>query len=82
MMRPLLSRVRLPVFGLLAITGLRPMSPAHVLLAIAALLVLPAAAGLGLWRERQGGPEGTRHGWLAVGAIITVVLGLTLAATG
>ena len=74
--------VALFVGGLLLITGSRPSSPLHVLLAIAALAAMPAAAGAGYWRE-QAGPGGRqRHRWLAGGAIVTAVLGLLLAATG
>jgi hypothetical protein len=68
--------------GLLLITGLRPMSPAHILLAVAALAAMPIAAGVGLWRERGAGRSPARYGWLAGGAAVTVVLGLLLAASG
>ena len=68
--------------GLLLITGLRPMSPAHILLAVAALAAMPVAAGVGLWREHGAGRGPARYGWLAGGAAVTAVLGLLLAASG
>jgi hypothetical protein len=68
--------------GLLLITGLRPMSPAHILLAVAALTAVPVAAGVGLWREHGAGRGPARYGWLAGGAAVTAVLGLLLAASG
>jgi hypothetical protein len=68
--------------GLLLITGLRPMSPAHILLAVAALAAMPAAVGVGLWREHGAGRSPARYGWLAGGAAVTAVLGLLLAASG
>lgn len=70
------------VGGLLLITGLRPMSPAHILLAVAALAAMPVAAGVGLWREHGAGRGPARYGWLAGGAAVTAVLGLLLAASG
>ena len=70
------------VGGLLLITGLRPMSPAHILLAVAALAAIPVAAGVGLWREHSAGRGPARYGWLAGGAAVTAVLGLLLAASG
>jgi hypothetical protein len=68
--------------GLLLITGSRPMTPVHMLLAIAALAALPVAFGAALWREHGTGRSRARAGWLAGGALITVLLGLLLAATG
>jgi hypothetical protein len=68
--------------GLLLITGLRPMSAAHILLAVAALAAMPVAVGVGLWREHGAGRSPARYGWLAGGAAVTAVLGLLLAASG
>ena len=68
--------------GLLLITGLRPMTPAHILLAVAALAAVPIAEGAGLWREHGAGRSRARSGWLAGGALATALLGLLLAATG
>jgi hypothetical protein len=68
--------------GLLLITGLRPMSPAHILLAVAALAAMPVAVGVGLWREHGAGRSPARYGWLAGGGAVTAVLGLLLAASG
>ena len=68
--------------GLLLITGLRPMSPAHILLAVAALAAMPVAVGVGLWREHGAGRSPARYGWLARGGAVTAVLGLLLAASG
>jgi hypothetical protein len=68
--------------GLLLITGLRPMSAAHILFAVAALAAMPVAAGAGLWRERGRGRDRARYGWLAGGAAATAVLGLLLAMSG
>ena len=68
--------------GLLLVTGLRPMSPAHILLAVAALAAMPVAVGVGLWREHGAGRSPARYGWLAGGAAVTAVLGLLLAASG
>ena len=70
------------VGGLLLITGLRPMSAAHILLAVAALAAMPVAASVGLWREHGAGRGPARYGWLAGGAAVTAVLGLLLAASG
>jgi hypothetical protein len=68
--------------GLLLITGSRPMTPLHILLAVAALAAVPVAFGVALWRERGTGRSRARAGWLAGGALGTVLLGLLLAATG
>jgi hypothetical protein len=68
--------------GLLLVTGLRPMSPAHILFAVAALAAMPIALAVGLWREHGAGRSPARYGWLAGGAAVTAVLGLLLAASG
>lgn len=68
--------------GLLLMTGLRPSSPAHILLAVAALAAMPLAGGVGLWREQGEGRDALRYRWIAGGAIVTAVLGLLLAVSG
>lgn len=68
--------------GLLLITGLRPSSPAHILLAVAALAAMPVAGGVALWREQGEGRGPRRYRWIAAGAIVTAVLGLLLAVSG
>jgi hypothetical protein len=68
--------------GLLLVTGLRPSSPAHILLAVAALAALPVAGGVALWREQGEGRGPRRYRWVAGGAIVTAVLGLLLALSG
>jgi hypothetical protein len=68
--------------GLLLITGLRPSSPAHILLAVAALAAMPLAGGLALWREQGEGRSPRRYRWIAGGALVTGVLGLLLAVSG
>jgi hypothetical protein len=78
----LLVLAALFIGGLLLITGLRPMTSAHILLAVAALAAVPIAAGTGLWREHGAGRSRARSGWLAGGALVTALLGLLLAATG
>jgi hypothetical protein len=70
------------VGGLLLITGLRPSSPAHLILAMAALVALPLAGGTGLWLEHGEGRAPRRYHWLAGGAAVTAALGLLLALTG
>jgi hypothetical protein len=74
--------VALFVGGLLLVSGLRPSSPVHLILAVAALLALPAAAGIGLWSEQGAGRSPLRYRWLAGGAVVTAVLALLLAMTG
>jgi hypothetical protein len=68
--------------GLLLITGLRPSSPAHIILAVAALAAMPLAGGVALWREQGEGRGPQRYLWIAGGAIVTGVLGLLLAVSG
>jgi hypothetical protein len=68
--------------GLLLVTGLRPSSPLHVVLAVAALVALPLAGGGGLWLEHGEGRGPRRYHWLAGGAAVTAALGLLLALTG
>jgi hypothetical protein len=68
--------------GLLLITGLRPSSPAHILLAVAALAAMPVAGGVALWREQGEGRGPRRYHWIAGGALVTAVLGLLLAVSG
>ena len=68
--------------GLLLITGLRPSSPAHILLAVAALAAMPVAGGVALWREQGEGRGPQRYRWILGGAIVTSVLGLLLAVSG
>lgn len=68
--------------GLLLITGLRPSTPLHILLAVAALAAVPVAFGVALWREHGTGRTRARAGWLVGGSLVTALLGLLLAATG
>lgn len=68
--------------GLLLISGLRPSSPAHILLAVAALAAMPVAGGVALWREQGDGRGPRRYRWIAGGALVTAVLGLLLAVSG
>lgn len=68
--------------GLLLITGLRPSSPAHILLAVAALAAMPVAGGVALWREQGEGRGPRRYRWIAGAAVVTGVLGLLLAVSG
>jgi hypothetical protein len=70
------------VGGLLLITGVRPSSPIHVLLALVALAAMPVAGGLGYWLDRDAVRGPARYRWLAGGATATVALGLLLALTG
>jgi hypothetical protein len=74
--------VALFIGGLLLITGLRPSSPAHILLAVAALAAMPVAGGVALWREQGEGRGPRRYHWIAGGALVTAVLGLLLAVSG
>jgi hypothetical protein len=74
--------VTLFIGGLLLMTGVRPSSPVHILLAVAALAAVPVAGGAGLWFERGAGRGPQRYRWLAGGAAVTALLGILLALTG
>jgi hypothetical protein len=74
--------VTLFIGGLLLVTGVRPSSPVHILLAVAALAAVPVAGGVGLWFERGAGRGSQRYRWLAGGAAVTALLGILLALTG
>jgi hypothetical protein len=74
--------VTLFIGGILLMTGLRPSSPVHILLAVAALAALPVAGGAGLWAEHGAGRQPQRYRWLAGGAAVTALLGILLALTG
>jgi hypothetical protein len=74
--------VTLFIGGLLLMTGLRPSSPVHILLAVAALAAVPIAGAAGLWFERGAGRRPQRDRWLAGGAAVTALLGILLALTG
>jgi hypothetical protein len=68
--------------GLLLMTGLRPASMLHLLVAFAALATRPAALVLGVWSERGRGRGAQRYRWLAGGGLVMVAWSLLLTQTG
>ncbi len=68
------------VGGLMLMTGLRPTSMLHVLLAVAALATMPVALALGVWSERGRGAQ--RYRWLAGGGLVMVALSVLLTQSG
>jgi len=68
--------------GLIFIGGERPQQILHLAYGASALLVLPAAAVLGVRAENGGSRSGSRYLWIAGGAFALFGLALRLAQTG